>query len=268
MTASAAGSGSAGKLLGRQVRTLNRDRPDEMRDLVVGQLDVDRARFERPHDVGGEPRREHGHAVALTRTRCVRTLHRQLEIGAGQLELVARAARRGRPTSTGQAHHHRPTAARAGGGESLDRTSRSQRNFTSAVPLHGIVDDEIAVVIGAVDCGWMSVGAGQTTRGCPGAVPRLPQVLRHRRGPPVDDRCRCPPTHDGQPTGSSTLDRDRAGHATALDAADELGDLVVDLLTLLHQRRDLLDGVDDGRVVAAAELAGDGRIAEVGELPE
>ena len=48
---------------------------------------------------------------------------------------------------------------------------------------------------------------------------------------------------------------------------DQLGDLVVDLLALLHQGADLLDRVDDRGVVAAAELPGDGRVAEVGELP-
>ena len=38
----------------------------------------------------------------------------------------------------------------------------------------------------------------------------------------------------------------------------QVGDLVVDLLALAHQALDLLDGVDHGGVVAAAEQPGDG----------
>ena len=49
---------------------------------------------------------------------------------------------------------------------------------------------------------------------------------------------------------------------------DQFGDLVVDLAPLAHQRLDLLDGVDDGGVVAATELPGDGRVRQVGELAE
>ena len=45
-------------------------------------------------------------------------------------------------------------------------------------------------------------------------------------------------------------------HEPLLISWVELGHLVVDLLALLHQLLDLLDGVDDRRVVAAAELAG------------
>src|SRR3954451_17635711 len=55
---------------------------------------------------------------------------------------------------------------------------------------------------------------------------------------------------------------------TLLDAMDEGGDLVVDLPALLHEAGDLLDGVDDGGVIPPAELAGDGRVAEVRELAE
>src|SRR5581483_166808 len=55
---------------------------------------------------------------------------------------------------------------------------------------------------------------------------------------------------------------------TALDALYEPGHLVVDLSPLLHEGGDLLDGVNDGGVVAAAELACDGRVAEVGQLTE
>src|SRR5437899_1910458 len=49
---------------------------------------------------------------------------------------------------------------------------------------------------------------------------------------------------------------------------EELGDLVVDLTTLLHEGRDLLDGMNHSCVISAAELAGDGGIAEIGELAE
>ena len=37
----------------------------------------------------------------------------------------------------------------------------------------------------------------------------------------------------------------------------QLGDLVVDLLALAHEAADLLHGMDDGRVVTAAEDPGD-----------
>src|SRR5262245_41783685 len=56
--------------------------------------------------------------------------------------------------------------------------------------------------------------------------------------------------------------------STVADRFAELRDLVVDLPALLHQGADLLDRVDHGGVVAVAELAGDGRVAEVGELAE
>src|SRR5690606_9677352 len=58
------------------------------------------------------------------------------------------------------------------------------------------------------------------------------------------------------------------GSAAVPDGLDQLGDLVVDLATLLHEVRHLLHRVDDRRVVAAAELPGDGRVREVGQLPE
>ena len=51
-----------------------------------------------------------------------------------------------------------------------------------------------------------------------------------------------------------------------LDPLDQLGDLVVDLSSFGHQRPDLFHSMDDGGVVASAELAGDGGIAEIGEL--
>ena len=51
-----------------------------------------------------------------------------------------------------------------------------------------------------------------------------------------------------------------------LDPLDQLGDLVVDLSAFGHQRTDLFHSMDDSGVVATAELAGDGGIAEVGEL--
>src|SRR5687768_14147847 len=53
-----------------------------------------------------------------------------------------------------------------------------------------------------------------------------------------------------------------------LDATDELVDLVEDRLALGHLLLDLVDGVHDGRVVAAPELLGDPGIAVVGQLTE
>src|SRR5262249_1546020 len=59
------------------------------------------------------------------------------------------------------------------------------------------------------------------------------------------------------------------GHSgAAFDAVDELGHLVVNLATFLHEPRDLLHGMDDGGVVPAPELAGDGGGAEIGQFPE
>src|SRR2546429_9484279 len=54
----------------------------------------------------------------------------------------------------------------------------------------------------------------------------------------------------------------------ALDAVNELGPRVVDAPPFLHLRRDLLDGMDHRGVVTSAELPGDRRIAEIGQLPE
>jgi len=52
------------------------------------------------------------------------------------------------------------------------------------------------------------------------------------------------------------------GSSTASDQLEELGDLVVDLTALLHESRDLLDGMNHSRVVPATELSGNGGIAE------
>jgi len=58
------------------------------------------------------------------------------------------------------------------------------------------------------------------------------------------------------------------GQSTASNQMEELGDLVVDLPTLLHESRDLLDGMNHSSVISTAELPGDGGIAEVGELAD
>src|SRR4051812_20924549 len=57
------------------------------------------------------------------------------------------------------------------------------------------------------------------------------------------------------------------GHSARADRLDELGDLVVDLPALLHERADLFHRVDHRCVVPAAVLPSDGGIAQVGELP-
>jgi len=51
---------------------------------------------------------------------------------------------------------------------------------------------------------------------------------------------------------------------SGLDLMDEVGDLLVHLALLCHQAGHLLLGVHYGRVVAIAELAGDGWIAVIG----
>src|SRR5579859_6148743 len=56
--------------------------------------------------------------------------------------------------------------------------------------------------------------------------------------------------------------------ATALDPVNQGGDLVVHLTAFFHQTGDLFHGVNDRRVVTAAELSGDGRVAEIGQIPE
>ena len=45
---------------------------------------------------------------------------------------------------------------------------------------------------------------------------------------------------------------------------EEVGDLLVDLLPLTHLALDLLDGVNNRRVVTPTEKSGDARIAEIG----
>ena len=54
---------------------------------------------------------------------------------------------------------------------------------------------------------------------------------------------------------STTEKRFSTGLCTTLDGEDEFGHLVVDVTTLLHERRDLFDGVHDRGVVASAELS-------------
>src|SRR5258708_4814163 len=81
-----------------------------------------------------------------------------------------------------------------------------------------------------------------------------------RRGLPVDRGRSVPrnhigPTHDVPWISTARL--------TRFDAVHEGGDLLVDLPALLHQPTDLVDGVDDGRVIPSAELSGDGGIAVV-----
>ena len=49
---------------------------------------------------------------------------------------------------------------------------------------------------------------------------------------------------------------------------DELGDLLIYLASFAHQLRYLPLSMHDRGVVTAAELAGDSRVAVVGELPE
>src|SRR5690606_21596750 len=58
------------------------------------------------------------------------------------------------------------------------------------------------------------------------------------------------------------------GASRRLHDLDQGLDVVVDRLALLHEGADLVVGVDDGRVVAAAELPGDLGVAELGQLPE
>ena len=58
------------------------------------------------------------------------------------------------------------------------------------------------------------------------------------------------------------------GSRCGLDALDQFGDLVVDLLTFLHHPLHLVDRVDDGGVVASTELACDRRMGEVGEVAD
>src|SRR5687767_7431908 len=60
----------------------------------------------------------------------------------------------------------------------------------------------------------------------------------------------------------------RRQSSAGLEALDDVGDLFVDRLALPHLALDLLHGVDHGRVVAAAEQAGDARVAQVGLLAE
>src|SRR5438067_849871 len=67
---------------------------------------------------------------------------------------------------------------------------------------------------------------------------------------------------DGCPQDSTALST-----APESDAGDQLVDLVEDHVALGHLLLDLVDGVHDRRVVAAAKGLGDAGIAQVGELP-
>src|SRR4051812_14714809 len=63
------------------------------------------------------------------------------------------------------------------------------------------------------------------------------------------------------------------GHGQAMSAAladlvEQLRDLVVDLAALAHEGLDLLDRVDDRGVITTTELTCDGRIGQVGQIPE
>src|SRR5437660_3133518 len=63
---------------------------------------------------------------------------------------------------------------------------------------------------------------------------------------------------EGHPLASSTV----------AEAEGEGGHLLEDGTALLHETGDLVDGVDDGGVVAPTELTADGGVAEVGHLAE
>ena len=60
----------------------------------------------------------------------------------------------------------------------------------------------------------------------------------------------------------------RPGLPGVTDTNGEVGHLLVHLVAFLHQFGDLLVSVDDGGVVTTAELLGDRRIGEVGEVAE
>src|SRR4051794_40628374 len=72
--------------------------------------------------------------------------------------------------------------------------------------------------------------------------------------------------HAAKPSGDGPAGIGPSGALS--DAGHELADLVVDLPAFLHQRLDLLHGVDHGRVVPSSELPGDRRIRQVGDLAE
>src|SRR6478752_9664773 len=97
-------------------------------------------------------------------------------------------------------------------------------------------------------------GLRASTRSSPVSTVRESRTCDFCRFPTAP--ARYPQTSTGLSTGAEP------------DAAHELVDLVEHLVTLGHERLDLLHRVDDGRVVAAAELLGDARIGEVGQLAE
>src|SRR5664279_46014 len=105
-----------------------------------------------------------------------------------------------------------------------------------------------------------------------------PSPGERRRRSTAHEPCGCVKTGGGSPSrgfraclrsagfGSRALDahvtgphRPRRALPVTLDAADQVVDLVVLAAIVVQPAGDLLDGVEDGRVVAAAELASDRR---------
>src|SRR5689334_24187404 len=140
--------------------------------------------------------------------------------------------------------------------------------------------ERTVIVIGAVD-------TGENPRSRRPAASCNPQGVwraRGRREAPCGRRVlphglatSCPPVFRNSSTTLSTNcvhsnaranRRARsAGARLLLDPVGQLGDLRVDRPALGHQRADLPVGVDDGGVVAAAELLADLGQGQVGELP-
>ena len=141
-------------------RIANCEAPGGDVGLVVVDRRRDRAGLERPHDVGRELGRAARPRRRLAPSTCAVDRDRQVEVGAGELQVVARQLE----PDTGQ---HRQRAAPAGdgpagGGEASTSTSRSHRNFTlSSLPLRCVGDIRLVVVVGPVDCGRRSIAAGQ-----------------------------------------------------------------------------------------------------------
>lgn len=59
-----------------------------------------------------------------------------------------------------------------------------------------------------------------------------------------------------------------ASESGILDPRGDLGDEIKGGLVLAHEALGLVDSVNDGGVVAAAEETGNGRVAELGHVPE
>src|SRR4051794_37234985 len=104
-------------------------------------------------------------------------------------------------------------------------------------------------------------------------APPVVQCCPQRRAPGGWSGAPSPPACGSGPVVPSAQGVRSTWSCTSPDLAagpndlDELGHLVVDLAALLHEGADLLDGVDHRGVVPPAVLPGDGRVAEVGQLP-